>query len=157
NANGRYASIGLVGSEEQACRCVLDSLHQTGILASKEPDATNIIRGGSVEQEGEENVCGGGAIVYNLERKNVGKYNFKVSDKFGHVLSKRNGQHYDLKTQLNFDADEVQQIAVELFRSNGQLKFKKAGRIFDFVRVHLKDWEYNSFRWFVETLGNYAQ
>ncbi|MFQ5770602.1 MAG: glutamate synthase-related protein, partial [bacterium] len=154
--NGRWASIGLVGSEEQACRSVLHTLYQSGILASKEPDRVKIIRGGSIEQDKEGDLRGGGAIVYNLKRKTRNNYEFMVCDKFGNRVNQEDGQSYDFKSQLNFDTDEVQSLAPDLFDIEGRLKFRKAEKLFSYVKANLKNWEFNTFRWLVESLGNYA-
>ncbi|MFQ5752713.1 MAG: hypothetical protein ACE5HI_12015, partial [bacterium] len=155
--NGRWASIGLVGSEEQACRSVLHTLYQSGILASKEPDRVKIIRGGSIEQDKEGDLRGGGAIVYNLKRKTRNNYEFMVCDKFGNRVNQEDGQSYDFKSQLNFDTDEVQSLAPDLFNIEGWLKFRKAEKLFSYVKANLKNWEFNTFRWLVESLGNYAR
>jgi glutamate synthase domain-containing protein 3/glutamate synthase domain-containing protein 1 len=157
SSNGRWASIGLIGSEEQACRSVLNALYNTGVLATKEPDCVRIIRGGSVEQEKVGEIQGGGAIVFHLKREAPGKYDFKITDKYGTSLNSKTGRHYDFKSQLRFDTEEVQTVAKQVFDSQGNIRINLAEKLFQFVKDNLKDWEYNTFRWLVETLGNYAE
>ncbi|MCG8608117.1 glutamate synthase-related protein [bacterium] len=157
SSNRKWASIGLVGSEEQACRSVLDALYQQGVLATREPDKVKIVRGGSIEQEQAGEISGGGAIVYNLKRESRDQYRLQISDKFGNSLKPELGQHYDLNGELNFDSEEVKVLATKLFNSNGRPRFMKAEPLYRLVAASLKDWEFNTFRWLVEALGNLAK
>ncbi len=152
--NGKWASIGLVGSEEQACRSVMDALYHSGVLASNEPDRVRIVRGGSVEQDSEGDVRGGGALIYHLRRKARGEYKFEIADKFGNILPQERGAHYDMRQPINFESEEVQFVAKNLFDELGRLRFQKAEEIFGFVKTNAKNWEYNTFRWLVEALAH---
>jgi len=152
--NGRRASIGLVGSEEQACRSVMDALYHSGVLASNEPDRVRIVRGGSVEQDSDGDVRGGGSLIYHLRRKSRGEYRFEIADKFGNVLPQEHGVHCDMREPVNFDSTEVQAVAKNLFDDTGRLRFEKADGIVLFVKTNLKNWEYNTFRWLVEALAH---
>jgi glutamate synthase domain-containing protein 2/FAD/FMN-containing dehydrogenase/glutamate synthase domain-containing protein 3/glutamate synthase domain-containing protein 1 len=62
----KWASIGLIGSEEQALRSVLDTLYHRGTLPTKEPDRVTIVRGGSVDVDTAGRPTGGGTIIYSL-------------------------------------------------------------------------------------------
>jgi glutamate synthase domain-containing protein 3/glutamate synthase domain-containing protein 1 len=157
SSNDKWASIGLVGSEEQACRSVLDALYQQGVLATREPDKVKIIRGGSIEQEQAGEISGGGAIVYNLKREACHQYQLQISDKFGNSLEPERGQHCDLTTKLSFDSEEVKSLAAKVFVSSGRLKFGQAEPLYRLVADGLRDWEFNTFRWLVEALGSLAK
>jgi glutamate synthase domain-containing protein 3/glutamate synthase domain-containing protein 1 len=63
----KWASLGLIGSEEQALRSVLDTLYRRGILPTKEPDRVTIVRGGSVDVDAAGRPTGGGTIIYSLK------------------------------------------------------------------------------------------
>jgi glutamate synthase domain-containing protein 2/glutamate synthase domain-containing protein 3/glutamate synthase domain-containing protein 1/Pyruvate/2-oxoacid:ferredoxin oxidoreductase delta subunit len=154
SSNGKWASIGLVGSEEQACRSVMDALYRSGVLASNEPDDVRIIRGGSVEQETEGDIRGGGAMIYHLKRKQHGEYDFVIMDKFGNRLTRESGPQEDPHTPLSPNTAEIHELAKELFGSDGKLKFQKPGKLFDFIKSNLKDWDFNTFRWLVNSLGD---
>lgn len=153
---GKWASIGLVGSEEQACRSVMDALYRSGVLASNEPDRVRIVRGGSVEQDSEGDIRGGGSLIFHLRRGRRGEYHFEIADKFGNVLNPEVGAHHDLHSEINYDSEEVRDIAKKLFDPHGNLQFKTAEELIGFAKMNLKHWEYNTFRWLVDSLAHYC-
>jgi glutamate synthase domain-containing protein 2/FAD/FMN-containing dehydrogenase/glutamate synthase domain-containing protein 3/glutamate synthase domain-containing protein 1/Fe-S-cluster-containing dehydrogenase component len=150
--NRKWASIGLVGSEEQACRSVMDALYHSGVLASNEPDRVRIVRGGSVEQDSEGDVRGGGSLTYHLRRKSRGEYGFEIADKFGNLLPHETGVHHDLRRPVDFESPQVRAVAKSLFDESGKLQFSYPDEVFEFVKANLRDWEYNTFGWLVEAL-----
>jgi len=159
NGKSRPVGIGLVGSEEQACRSVMDALYRTGVLASNEPDGVRIIRGGSVEQEAEGDIRGGGAMMYNLKRKSRGEYEFVITDKFGNPvfntgLNRDSGEHCDINLPLQKNSAQIEAVSSKVLDANGRFKFQKPEKLFDFIKSNLKDWDFNTFRWLVNSLGD---
>jgi glutamate synthase domain-containing protein 2/FAD/FMN-containing dehydrogenase/glutamate synthase domain-containing protein 3/glutamate synthase domain-containing protein 1 len=150
----KWASIGLIGSEEQALRSVLDTLYRRGTLPTKEPDRVTIVRGGSVDVEANGKPMGGGTIIYSLTpvvsgQSSVISYQFDVKDKFGHELFTPGGEHADLSLPIIED-DEVVHLKKGIFAGEGELVFASGQALFGFIRKRLAGWSYNAFRWLVQ-------
>ena len=182
SAPERWASIGLIGSEEQACRSVLDALYRRGILPTREPDRVTIIRGGSVDAEANGQPTGGGAIIYSLrdeasesregdgergregerrsgrngEKRGSLNLTLDIRDKFGNELFTPGGQHADLAAAIIED-DEVRQWRDLVFADDGAPKFDNAQAFLRKMRELLADCTFNSFRWFVSACVNLAE
>ncbi len=150
----KWASIGLIGSEEQALRSVLDTLYRRGMLPTKEPDRVTIVRGGSVDVDANGKPMGGGTIIYSLkpvvsDQSSVISYQFDVQDKFGHELFTPGGKHADLLLPIVED-DEIIRLKKEIFSGEGHLIFANGAALFNGIRGRLAEWNYNTFRWLVQ-------
>jgi glutamate synthase domain-containing protein 3 len=150
----KWASIGLIGSEEQALRSVLDALYRRGLLPTKEPDRVTIVRGGSVDVDANGKPMGGGTIIYSLKpvasaQSSVISYQFDVKDKFGHEFFTAGGEHADLTSPIVED-EEVIRLKKETFSGNGHLIFANGRALFAGLRKQLAGWSYNTFRWLVQ-------
>jgi glutamate synthase domain-containing protein 3 len=148
----KWASIGLIGSEEQALRSVLDTLYRRGTLPTKEPDRVTIVRGGSVDADANGKPAGGGTIIYSLIPVNqcsVISYQFEVKDKFGNELFTPGGEHADLSLPIAED-EEVIRLKKEIYAGEGELVFASGQALFGFVSKRLAGWSYNAFRWLVQ-------
>jgi len=150
----KWASIGLIGSEEQALRSVLDTLYRRGTLPTKEPDRVTIVRGGSVDVDANGKPMGGGTIIYSLkpvasDQSSVISYQFDVKDKFGHELFTPGGEHADLLLPIVEDEDVIR-LKKEIFSGNGHLIFANDAALFNVIRSRLAEWSYNTFRWLVQ-------
>ncbi|MCI0693373.1 glutamate synthase-related protein [candidate division KSB1 bacterium] len=149
----KWASIGLIGSEEQALRSVLDTLYRRGTLPTKEPDRVTIVRGGSVDVDANGKPMGGGAIIYSLtpvsDQCSVISYQFDVKDKFGHELFTPGGEHADLLLPIVED-EEIIRLKKEIFAGEGHLIFANGAALLNGIRHQLAGWSYNAFRWLVQ-------
>jgi hypothetical protein len=155
----KWASIGLIGSEEQALRSVLDTLYRRGTLPTKEPDRVTIVRGGSVDVDANGKPMGGGTIIYSLKpvvsdqysviSNQSGNYQFEVNDKFGHELFTPGGEHADLLLPIVED-DEIIRLKKEIFSGEGHLIFANGAALLNGIRHQLAGWSYNAFRWLVQ-------
>ncbi|MDZ7363742.1 MAG: glutamate synthase-related protein [candidate division KSB1 bacterium] len=157
----KWASIGLIGSEEQALRSVLDTLYHRGTLPTKEPDRVTIVRGGSVDVDAAGRPTGGGTIIYSLapassDQLSVISYQFDVKDKFGNELFTPGGEHADLALPIVED-EEVIHLKKEIYAGEGELVLASGQVLFGLIRNRLAGWSYNTFRWLVQQAVEIAQ
>ena len=127
--------LGLVCSEKQAIDATLKSIAaddpRVGTVADKYWNA----RGGSYTD--------GGAFIFNLEKNGKpGERKLTCADKFGSEVTIKQGQTPYVPDRAYY---QMQDSKKEGFNISEFLQKNQPDKLYDFVRNHIKEWDYNNF------------
>ncbi|NQE46728.1 Amidophosphoribosyltransferase [ANME-1 cluster archaeon GoMg2] len=137
---GKEVQIGLIGSEKQAIDATLKSLSEEDKRFPSVADKYWNARGGSYTD--------GGAFMFSID----GDDKLVCTNKFGDVVKTPEGQtHCDFTKTITPPPEsnrQREQIAAEL---------KSPPTLFEFLRRGVKDWDWDTLRWTVSELPQYAK
>ncbi len=149
-------SIGLVCSEKQAIDATLHSLSQEDKRFCPIADKYWNARGGSHTD--------GGAFMFTIDDNGNGEKRLVCTDKFGNVISTREGQtHCDMSAPIRFNAERAEDAEKTI---NPGSEVAPSTRAYDAsaqefsacsaVRNQIADWDYNTLRAWCQDMGQLA-